>query len=269
MSPTIFSSVINSYLPEPHAALLNGIIFGIPLKSSKVFYQQLQIVGLLHLVVLSGMNITILAHIIDFLVSGFAKKARLIITIGCIIGFTLFAGPQPPIVRAAIMGSLAYVAILYGRKSTALVSLLIAVLIIAIIKPDWITTISFQLSTGATLGIILFGKRKQKQTNTKLGQIISCIKGELQTTLAASFFTVPIIFIYFRQISFIAPLANIMVSFLIPPLMIFGFATSVLGKIGWLLGLPTAYICYGLLSYMIFIINILSKIPFAFIQFNQ
>jgi len=266
MSPTIFSSVINSYLPEPHAALLNGIIFGIPLKSSKIFYQQLQIVGLLHLVVLSGMNITILAHIIDLLVGAFAKKIRLLITIGCIIGFTLFVGPQPPIVRAAIMGSLTYVAVLYGRKSTAFVSLLISVLVIAIVKPYWIKTISFQLSTGATLGIILFGQRKQKKTDTKLGGIISSIKSDLQTTLAASSFTVPIIFIYFKQISFISPLANIMVSFLIAPLMIFGFITSVLGKICWIFGLPTAYICYGLLSYMIFIIDVLSKIPFAFLE---
>src|SRR3990167_273064 len=60
MNPTIFTSIINSYLPDPQAALLNGIIFGIPLRSSKIFYQQLQVVGLLHLVVLSGMNITIL-----------------------------------------------------------------------------------------------------------------------------------------------------------------------------------------------------------------
>jgi competence protein ComEC len=266
MSPTIFSSIINSYLPEPHSALLNGIIFGIPLKSSKVFYHQIQIVGLLHLVVLSGMNITILAHIIDLLVSKFVKKIRLIITIGCIVGFTLFVGPQPPIVRAAIMGSLTYIAILYGRKSTALVSLLISVLIIALVKPEWIKTISFQLSTGATCGIILFRKNTQVQAGSKLREILSSIKNDLHTTFAASLFTVPIIFIYFRQISFIAPLANIMVSFLMAPLMVFGFATSVLGKISWVLGLPTAYICYGLLSYMVFIIDVLSKIPLAFFE---
>ena len=267
MNPTIFSSIINSYLPEPQAALLNGIIFGIPLRSSKVFYQQLQIVGLLHLVVLSGMNITILAHIVDLFINTFAKKIRLIITIGCIIGFTLFVGPKPPIVRAAIMGSLTYIAVLYGRKSTALVSLLVSVLVIAIAKPEWIKTISFQLSTGATCGIILFGKSKQPESGSKLKQIIHTIKNDLQTTLSASVFTVPIIFIYFKQISLISPLANILVSPLIAPLMIFGFATSVLGKICWFLGLPTAYICYGLLTYMIFVIDILSKIPGVFLQF--
>ena len=53
-TPEIFTSIINSYLPEPQAGLLNGIIFGIPLKTSPVFYNQLRIVGLLHIFVLSA-----------------------------------------------------------------------------------------------------------------------------------------------------------------------------------------------------------------------
>jgi hypothetical protein len=48
---SIFTSVINSYLPEPHASLLNGILFGVSLKASKTFFEQLKIVGLLHIVV--------------------------------------------------------------------------------------------------------------------------------------------------------------------------------------------------------------------------
>lgn len=258
MSPTIFTSVINSYLPDPHAALLNGIIFGIPLESSKIFYQQLQIVGLLHLVVLSGMNITILGSIIAIMTRNFPKKISLIFSLGGIVAFTLFVGPQPPIVRAAIMGSLGLIATLYGRKKTALISLLVSVVCIAIIKPGWITTISMQLSVGATLGIILFGTGNPSD---------SSIVKDLRTSLSAQIFTAPLIFFYFKQISLISPFANLLVSPLVAPLMIFGFVTSILGKFFWLLGLPTAYICYGLLTYMIGVINVLSKMPGSFFQF--
>lgn len=258
MSPTIFTSLINSYLPDPQAALLNGIIFGIPLKSSKIFYQQLQVVGLLHLVVLSGMNITILGNIIAVLTRNFPKNISLLLSLAGIIAFTLFVGPQPPIVRAAIMGSLGLIATLYGRKKTALISLFVSVVCIAIIKPDWITTISMQLSVGATLGIILFGTGNAND---------SSIVKDLRTSLSAQIFTAPLIFIYFKQVSLISPLANLLVSPLVAPLMIFGFVTSMLGKIYWFLGLPTAYICYGLLTYMIAVINILSKISGAFFQF--
>ena len=258
MSPTIFTSIINSYLPDPQAALLNGIIFGIPLRSSKVFYHELQVVGLLHLVVLSGMNITILGSIIAVITRHFSKKISLLLALGGIVVFTLFVGPQPPIVRAAIMGSLGLIATLYGRKKTAFISLLVSVVCIAIIKPDWLTTISMQLSVGATLGIILFGTGNAND---------SSIVKDLRTSLSAQIFTAPMIFFYFKQVSLISPIANLLVSSLVAPLMIFGFMTSILGKVHWLLGLPTAYICYGLLTYMIGVVNILSKIPGAFFQF--
>ena len=38
IDPSIFTSVINSYLPEPEASLLNGMIFGVSLKTTKEFY---------------------------------------------------------------------------------------------------------------------------------------------------------------------------------------------------------------------------------------
>ena len=157
------------------------------------------------------------------------------------------------------MGSLGLIATLYGRKKTAFISLLVSVVCIAIIKPEWLTTISMQLSVGATLGIILFGTGNASDS--------SIIK-DLRTSLAAQIFTAPMIFFYFKQVSLISPLANLLVSPLVAPLMIFGFMTSILGKLYWLLGLPTAYICYGLLTYMIAVINMLSKIPGAFFQFK-
>jgi competence protein ComEC len=258
MSPAIFTTIINSYLPDPQAALLNGIIWGTPVKTSKVFYHQLQTAGLLHLVVLSGMNITILGNMIAVMTHGLPIRISLFLALCGITVFTLFVGPQPPIVRAAIMGGLGLIATLYGRRKTAIVSLLISVVCIAIIRPDWITTISMQLSVGATLGIILFGSGNADDS--------SLVK-DLHTSLAAQIFTAPLIFIYFRQVSLISPIANLLVSPLVAPLMVFGFVTSILGKIHWLFGLPTSYICYGLLTYMITVINILSKIPGTFFQF--
>lgn len=256
-TPQIFTSVINSYLPEPHASLLNGILFGVNLKAGKIFYDQLKIVGLLHLVVLSGINITILASITGSLTQFLSKRVSILITILTIILFVLFVGFQAPIIRAGFMGILTLVAIVYGRKNIALYSLFLSLIFIAVFWPQWLTTISLQLSYGATLGIILFGQTISKNQLWR----------ELKTSLAAQIFTAPIIFIYFRQISLIAPLSNILVAPLIPPLMIFGFLTAILGKISFYLGLIPAYVCYGLLTYMIWVIEILSKMPFVFVQF--
>lgn len=257
ITPLFFSNVINSYLPEPEASLLNGIIFGVNIKTTREFYQQLKIVGLLHLVVLSGINITLLAAIISSITKKFSKVISTLITILSIILFVIFVGPKAPIIRAAFMGILTHVAIITGRKNYALYSLFLSVIFILIFWPDWLKTVSMQLSYGATLGIILFGQGKNNNFITK----------NLRLTFAAQVFTVPIIFVYFKQVSLISPIANLLVTETIPPLMVFGFLTAILGSINYFLGLAPAYICYGLLNYLIYVIDTLAKIPFSFFSF--
>jgi len=254
-----FTSIINSYLPEPHASLLNGILFGVNLQSGKEFYEQLRVVGLLHLVVLSGINITLLVSITTEITQYFGKPISILITILTVILFILFVGAKAPIIRAGFMGILTLVAILYGRKNIALYSLFLSLIFISLFWPRWLTSVSLQLSYGATLGIILFGTSSSQNSLWK----------EFKTSLAAQVFTVPIIFIYFKQISFIAPLSNLLVAFTIYPLMIFGFLTAFLGKIHHVLGIIPSFICYGLLQYMVFVIEHLSKIPFVYFNFAR
>lgn len=260
--PKIFTAVINSYLPEPHASLLNGIIFGVPLKTDLVFYNQIKVVGLLHLVVLSGINITFLSSIIASLTSKFSKHISILITILTIILFVIFVGPQAPIIRAAIMGVLTLVATISKKRNFVYYSLFLSFLLICVFWPKWINTISLQLSYGATLGIIMFGKSQVKKKC-----LFPDISNNLRISIAAQIFTVPVILFYFKQVSLISPLANLIVSPLIPSLMVFGFLMSVLGKINYFLGLPFAHISFGLLSFIIFVIRHLSELPFIFFQF--
>lgn len=256
-SPSFFTNVINLYLPEPHSSLLNGIIFGVNLKTTKEFYQQLKMVGLLHLVVLSGINITLLASFVSSSTKFISKQLSTLITILTIILFVIFVGPQAPIIRAAFMGILTHVAIITGRKNYILYALFLSLFFVLIFWPDWLKTVSLQLSYGATLGIIIFG---QSQSNNYIWK-------NIKLSLAAQVFTVPIIFFYFKQISLISPLSNLLVAETVPTLMVFGFLTAILGKINFFLGLIPAYICYGLLSYIVWVIRTLSKIPYIFLQF--
>lgn len=265
--PSIFTSLINSYLPEPQASLLNGIIFGIPVRHTGDFYYELKTVGLIHIVVLSGSNISLLSAIITSITASLGKKLSLILTIMTIIIFVLFVGPQPPIVRAGFMGVLTLIGTLYGRKSLVLYSMLLSLIFIALFWPHWIGGISLQLSYAATLGIVLFGKSGLTKKDSKEPKLFTYIKADLRTSLAAQVFTTPIIFYYFRQISFISPLSNLLISWLIAPLMIFGLVTVVLGKIHFTLGLVFSYVCYVLLSWVVIVVEILAKVPYAAVQF--
>jgi competence protein ComEC len=181
-----------------------------------------------------------------------------LITILTIILFVIFVGPQAPIIRAAFMGLLTHVAIITGKKNYTLYALFLSLIFILFFWPNWLKTISLQLSYGATLGIIFFGQTQSSNYILK----------NLRLTLAAQIFTVPIIFLYFRQISLISPLANLLVAETIPPLMVFGFLTAILGKISYFLGYIPSLLAFGILSYLVWVIETLAKLPFIFLQFK-
>jgi len=279
-----FTSLINSYFPEPHASLMNGILLGRPLFVTNTFYTQLKNVGLIHIVVLSGMNITLLTAIImSTIVKYIGRKIASILTIVIIIAFVQFVGAEAPVVRAAIMGILSLIGLLYGRRTIALYLLFLSGLIMVILNYEWLTSISFQLSFSATLGIILFGsggKNEEDAIPVKTGiqikkrwipdqvrdDLWKYFMEELRISLAAQVFTLPIIFWYFRQISFISPIANILVAWLIAPLMILGILTIALGLVSWHLGFVISWLVYPLLEFIIWVVETLAKVPFGSVR---
>lgn len=266
----IFTDVINSYFHEPHSSLLNGILFGKSIKTTSDLHHQLKATGLLHIIVASGANLTIFSAIIANFTQFLSKRLAILINIIFIIFYIYLVGLQAPIIRAGFMSVLTFVALLIGRKTYALYLLFISllpVLLLHFLYPKEITILSILLSYGATLGIILFGQTKNFKPKNYWEKIKINILKELQTTLAAQVFTAPIIFFYFKQLSFVSPLTNLLIVPFIPPLMMAGFFTAIFGKIHYLLGLPFSFVCQMILDYMIFVINFFSQIPYVFIQF--
>lgn len=266
------TSIIDSYFHEPHASLINGILLGRKLNVTNAFYTQLKTVGLIHIVVLSGMNITILSAIVmNTIVKYIGKTIASIITVVTIICFVIFVGTEAPIVRASIMGILSIVGLAYGRKTIPIYILILSAIIMIIINKDWISSISFQLSFAATFGIILFGS-SEKPENKLLAQpksfekIKSYIFDELRISLSAQIFTVPIIFLYFRQISLVSPLTNILVAWLIAPIMLLGIIMLLISSIWRDAGFVFSLIIYPLLEFIVVVTEVFSKMPLASIK---
>lgn len=258
------TGLINSYLPEPHASLLNGMVLGRELFVTDAFYEKLKIVGLIHIVVLSGSNISMLSAIImNLIVKHCGYQLSTLITILCISLFVWFVGAEPPVVRAAIMSILSLIALLLGRKTLAIYTLLLSSVVMILVHYEWLTSISFQLSVAATLGIILFGKVASKETNNPLWNYFY---DELRISVAAQVFTLPIIFWYFRTISLVAPLANILISWIVAPIMILGLCILFVGSVWWYAGFILSWLAYGMIQVIIWVVELLSVIPFAQIK---
>lgn len=269
----MFVSLVRSYLHEPHASLVNGILLGRQLFVTDTFYTQLKHVGLIHIVVLSGQNIAILANAsLSLLVPLVGRRNASILAIFIIVGFVLFVGVEPPVVRASIMGTIALVGLLFGRKTIALFTLIISGIVMILAQPEWISSISFQLSFGATLGIIMFGSTPQEkslssqdqtQENNNLHKVMTYFYEELRISISAQLFTLPLIFWYFRQISLVAPLANILISWTIVPIMVISAVTIGLGFVHWELGFYSSWLLYPLLSWLIIVVEALDKVPYS------
>lgn len=274
------TQVINQLLPEPHAGLLAGILFGIKANLSYEFKQALISTGTIHITALSGMNITIIANLtVTTLLSVFSRKIASLLTICIIIGFILFVGPSASVVRAGIMGCLALLAVVTGRKRKTIYLLFVTILLMIAWRPSYIGELSFQLSVLATLGLVLFGSchvpvQKDEHQPIQLtdnstatsSALFIFIKEDFRTTLAAQIFTVPLLAVQLHQVSLIAPVANVAIGFLIAPLTIVGLFLVVIGFILPVLAIPLSWFVWLMLSYIIFIVEHLSLIPFASLQ---
>lgn len=274
MTVETLTSIVNQVLPEPHAGLLNGILFGTKATLSKELYNALIRTGTLHIVALSGMNITIIALIINSILLPFvSRRIASILTIAGIVLFVWFVGASPSVVRAAIMGSISLLAITLGRQAWSLLSWVLALGIMLVIKPSWIGDISFQLSALATIGIILFGGNRQvprqinENSKDKDRGFLEVLKnGGIQNfrlTLAAQVFTIPLIFFQFHRLSLISPLSNVLIGWTIQIITILGLIVSIVGLIflpfAQIIALPT----WVFLQYLVMVVDLTSKIPFA------
>lgn len=294
------TSILNRVLPEPHAGLLSGILFGTKATLDAEFKQALMTTGTLHIVALSGMNISILTVLVNLVLIRYVKRPIAnMLSVAIIIGFIWFVGPSPSVIRAAIMGSISLLSVSVGRQSWPILSWILAVFIMLLLNPLWIADVSFQLSILATLGIILFStaskvdidpvdplsvpgneiqwsqsaddtETTQKATGllgTLPGILLTFLRDDLCVTLAAQVFTIPVIFFQFHRISLISPVTNVLIGWLIAPVTVIGFVIVGAGLFWMPLAYAAGWIAWVLLSAIIGAVRLTASIPFAGLTF--
>lgn len=282
VSVRIFTSVIYQHMQDPYASLLSGMVLGVELPRSLEIYETFKKTGLLHLVVLSGSNINFLVVTVTRLCKVFGQKISAAISIITVASFIVFVGPEPPVVRAGLMSASTLLALIFNRQSFALISLCTTALVIGVVKFEWLATVSFQLSFGASLGIILWSKKQTKvksteqkdkdgsaSTGSTLGltkrigvRTIATVREDLHTTLSAQLVTTPIIIFYFGEVSLISPLSNLLVGFTAGPIMMLGLLGVLLGKISYFAGYIPLKLAYVVLKYVVWVTELTASIPF-------
>lgn len=256
---------IKKALGEPHAALAGGLVVGEKSALGKDLIDDFRKAGLIHIVVLSGYNITIVADSIRRILAFLPRTIGIILGGLGIVAFGILVGGGATVVRSCVMATIALTATLLRRDYNVGKALFIAAALMLIQNPlILLYDPSFQLSFLATLGLILLSSPIEK----KLGFITEKLgmRGLFASTFATQIFVSPYILYMMGQLSIIGIVVNILVLPIIPATMLFVTLTGLFGFISFFASQITAWISHILLSYELFMVHFFASMPFASLE---
>lgn len=257
-----FLDSIRRNLPEPNAGLVSGITIGVEDGLGKKFEEIFRTVGIIHIIVLSGYNITIVSESVIRVFSFLPRIVALSSGAITVVLFVIMAGASAATVRAAIMAILVVLARMIGRKYDISRALLIAGYVMVFHNPYILLhDPSFQLSFLATLGLV-YGTPLVKSLFQKLPETFGIRESAISTS-ATQLFVMPLILYQMGQMSLVALPANILVLWSMPAIMFSTLLTGVLGFLSPFIALPFSFVAQLLSEYILFVAEALSKIPYA------
>jgi competence protein ComEC len=211
--------------------------------------EKFRTTGIIHIVVLSGFNLTILAQFIMIILAIFGRKISAFFGSLAIVLFAIMTGASATIVRASIMALLVILAKMLGRNSEALRLLFVAAFLMLIFNPMLLLyDPSFQLSFLATMGLLLLSPKIEN--SIKYGDFkFFNFREILAATISTQIFVFPLLLYMMGEISLVAPIVNILVLIFIPFSMIYGIFNIFISYIDINLGIIFAHFNHLILSY--------------------
>lgn len=257
-----FVNNINSVVKSPESLLLSGLILGERGEFGRELTQDFIDTGTIHIVALSGYNVTIIAEWIIKAFQFLPFLAGIGAGIMAILLFVLMTGAPATAVRAGVMAVLALIARATGRNYAVARALVLAGVIMILINPLVLRyDASFQLSFMATVAVIFLAPRFMKHFKWVTPQW--GLRDIFAVTTAAYLFVLPFILYQMGNFSLVALPANVLILPLIPVTMIFGFATGILGLVWHGLSEPFGFFAQILLGYELEVVDILSGFSFS------
>lgn len=233
------------FLPSEHFGLVWGIAFGDDELVDPQMKKRMANLGIQHVLSASGYNVNVLIGIVSEWVGDSQKKLKYGLISLVLVIYSALCLFQPSIVRATLQALIACVAAVVQKPAHPRVVFLITVGAMILVRPDWVSAASFQLSAAATLGILIYSSKKKgiKEQITHTTSIKNIEQNDIVTarkcisqkffmqqaittlswyvletcrlSLAASLFTIPIIMWHFGEGSVWSPISNIFIQWFI------------------------------------------------------
>lgn len=213
------------------AALLPGLVVGDVSALPREVAHDFEKSGLTHLTAVSGANLAIVcgSALVLLHLLGCGPRLSALGAGLALVGFVVLAGPEPSVLRAAVMGGVALLALVLGRDRSALPSLAATVIVLLLLEPSLATNIGFALSAAATAGLIVVSPAwsaalRRRGFPPKVAEALA-VAG------AAHLLTAPVLAAVSGEVSVVAVIANVLAEPVVAPATVLGVLATLLGPV--------------------------------------
>lgn len=224
-----FADAARTVLPGDQAAMLPALVLGDTSAVTAMTSREFRAAGLTHLTAVSGANVTIVCGAVLLLSRLVGPRTAVALAAVALVVFVIVVQPTASVLRAAVMGTIALLAVLSSRRRQAIPALSATVLVLMIVAPQLAVDVGFALSVVATAALVVLAPVWSRRLVSRgwpkpLADVTSI-------ALAAQLVTAPLVAGISGRVSLVAVSANMAVGALIAPITVLGSAAAVLSVV--------------------------------------
>ncbi|WP_330270293.1 DNA internalization-related competence protein ComEC/Rec2 [Lentzea sp. NBC_00516] len=210
----------STVLDDEEAGLLPALVVGDTEQMVPRIVEEFRTAGLSHLLAVSGANLAIVCGAVYLLTRRLGPRPAALAALAALVGFVVLAGPEPSVLRAAVMGAVALVGLVLGRQRSAVPSLATAVLVLVLHDPALGGDPGFALSVVATAALVLVAPRWARALKRR--GVPNGLAEAIVVPMAASLATAPLVAGLSGQVSLVSVLANLVAGPVVAPATVLG-----------------------------------------------
>ena len=257
-----------AWAPRDARALVPALVVGDDQQLSAHVVEDFRTCGLTHLAAVSGTNLTLVVGFLIVVARWAGVRAHGLTVVGAlgVAGFVLLARPEPSVLRAAAMGSVALLGLGSRGRDTGVRALGVAVLVLLLLDPWLVTSLGFVLSSLATAGILFLGPPFRDALSAWLPRWAA---EALAVPFAAQLACTPVIAAISGQVSLIAVVANLVVAAVVGPATVLGLLGGVLTLVQPLVGRSVGWLAGEFAGWIITVATRLARLPNAALDWSS
>lgn len=223
---TRFAAAAREALPPGQAAILPGLVLGDTATVTATTIAEFRTAGLTHLTAVSGANVTIVCGAVLLTAGLIGPRPAVMLAALALVVFVFVVQPTASVLRAAVMGAIALMAVLSARRRQGIPVLAATVIVLMIVAPQLAVDVGFALSVSATGALILVAPVISARLTGRGWP--KPLADALSIALSAQLVTAPLVAAISGQLSLVAVFANLAVALIIPPITVLGTAAAAL-----------------------------------------